>query len=177
MKRTSSGNEIEKLLTQGLHAAPELAPYIYMPANDETSESLERRRILFHGGGGVCRPRAGTVFTLPWFKAEVSQRNLTATTQWWPRIIFVLPLSCISRAAIRLPVGEYLNLWSAMGCCCCGAKAEVLELELDAPAGWLHHSPTGGAASAGRITLALFVRDVEAWVDAMGLGDRLIGRR
>ena len=82
MKRTSSGNEIEKLLTQGLHAAPELAPYIYMPANDETSESLERRRILFHGGGGVCRPRAGTVFTLPWFKAEVSQRNLTATTQW-----------------------------------------------------------------------------------------------
>jgi hypothetical protein len=48
----------------------------------------------------------------------------------------------------------------------------VLELMVDAPADWLHGGPSD-IGMTGRVTMALFVREVDAWLDEMGLHDRL----
>ena len=65
---------------------------------------------------------------------------------------------------------EY-HCWSA-ATCCVRKEAAVLELMVDAPADWLHHGPSG-IGMTGRVTVALFVRDVDAWLDEMGLHDQL----
>tara|TARA_B100000795_G_scaffold146591_1_gene109842 strand:+ start:167 stop:397 length:231 start_codon:yes stop_codon:yes gene_type:complete len=65
---------------------------------------------------------------------------------------------------------EY-HCWSA-ATCCVRKEAAVLELMVDAPADWLHRGPSG-IGMTGRVTMALFVRDPDAWLDEMGLHDRL----
>ena len=177
MKRTASGSEIAKL-TEGVHMQSEL-PYIYMPPSTQTGDAgvfspdNRRHKVQFHSGGGVCWSQGG-LFRLPWFTAEVSKGFITASTRWWPKTIFMLPLSSISRAAIRPAAREADHCWSAMTCCLQKEAVMVLELICDAPAGWLHRGPSG-IGMTGRVTMALLVRDVDAWVDEMGLHGRISG--
>jgi len=177
MKRTASGSEIEKL-TEAMHRQSEL-PYIYMPPTTQDGEAGmfspdSRRKVHFHSGGGFVSPHCNrAVIKLPWFTAEISGGFITASTRsWWPKIIFRLPLSCISRASVRPAARELeYHCWSAVTCCV-RKEAAVLELMVDAPADWLHGGPSG-IGMTGRVTMALFVREVDAWLDEMGLHDRL----
>ena len=174
MKRTASGSEIEKL-TAAMHRPAEL-PYIYMPPTTQDGDATpdSRRKVHLRSGGGfVCPHCSRAVTKLPWFTAEISGGFITASTRWWwPKIIFRLPLSCISRASVQ-PAARALEYqcWSAVTCCVC-KEAAVLKLMVDAPADWLHRGPSG-IGMTGRVTIALFVRDVDAWLDDMGLYDRL----
>ena len=172
MKRTSSGNDINRM-ADALEAP--LAPYIYMPATDEklhTDEFLAGSVAVrkFKCGGGIfhSQERGASLFTLPWCGAEVSCGNLTTKSRWLSRLILTIPIGAITRADVRPPTGRYLNWWSSMSCCCDG-EAAVLELGIDAPPGWLHRGPAHATGLAGPITLALFVRDVDGLIDAMGL--------
>ena len=174
MKRTASGSEIEKL-TAAMHRPAEL-PYIYMPPTTQDGDATpdSRRKVHLRSGGGfVCPHCSRAVTKLPWFTAEISGGFITASTRWWwPKIIFRLPLSCISRASVQ-PAARALEYqcWSALTRCVC-KEAAVLKLMVDAPADWLLRGPSG-IGMTGRVTIALFVRDVDAWLDDMGLYDRL----
>lgn len=172
MKRTPSGNSINKI-ADALDAP--LMPYIYMPATDDklhTDEFLTGSVKVhkFRCGGGVVHSheRGASLFTVPWCGAEVSCGNLTTKSRWLSRLILTVPIAAITSAAVLPPTGKYLNWWSSMSCCSDG-EAAVLELDIDAPPGWLHRGPAHAKGLAGPITLALFVRDVDGLIDTMGL--------
>ena len=176
MKRTSSGNSINKM-ADALDAP--LAPYIYMPATDDnlhTDEWISGSVTVhkFRCGGGIfhSHERGATLFTVPWCGAEVSCGNLTTKSRWLSHLILTVPIAAITRAGVLPATGKYLNWWSSMNSsCCCVGEAAVLELSVDAPPGWLHRGPAHAKGLAGPITLALFVIDADAdgLIDAMGV--------
>lgn len=110
--------------------------------------------------------------TLPTFIAEVSGGFLHALSlplgQGDP--LFSLPIMSIIGADVQPAVGDNLHLWTCLCGCCFGGRDVILALQVDAPAGWLHWGPAG---VTGPLTLALFVRDVDEWIDAMGIRDLL----
>ena len=61
-------------------------------------------------------------------------------------------------------------------CCTFGSRELSLVLHLDAPNGWLHHGTAFGPPGwAGPMHLEIFVRDIDEWVDRMGLQGLLDG--
>ena len=161
MKRTSSGSDLSSRAIFDNHAS---TPYVYLaPAKQQSGRSISSPRngtspadFRVHCGGGTVRFSHRPPLALPSFIAEVAADFLVALhLPLGGDSVFSIPLGCISRCRIRQPEGANAHVWSFLCGCCFGHRDRVLELELDAPAGWLQAEP----GLAGPALLCLFVRE------------------
>ena len=103
-------------------------------------------------------------FTMPSFFLEVKDGGLVAQD------MFSLPLTAIRIASVtrqREDGNTSLQIWKFCCGCCFGDRDVVLVLELDAPIGWVQWPPASGLA--GPVRLSLAVRDVDDYIEAMGI--------
>lgn len=140
----------------------------------------------------------GLSFPLPsGFMIEVSGGYLHATSVPLNEPIFTLPIVSVSRVAVLRATGRDVP-WTHLFCGCtdimgskiraaaatalwsrpvgsttplshagCFGENDVaLALDLDAPVGWLQY---GSGGCAGPVRLTLYIRDVDEWIDAMGI--------
>lgn len=181
MRRTSSGSDIAN---SALFQQQAETPYVYMAAAsprdvtrplNNASDSKDggfRRHCV---GATIRHAGAAMAFPLPsGFNVEIDNTHLTATAGLGGELIFSLPLVSIVQATVLRARGQDVPWTHIVFGCCFGDKDVQLALDVDAPAGWLQEG-LGLGASAGPIRLSLFVRDVDEWIEAMGI-ELLIAR-
>lgn len=169
MRRTASGNFDASILTS-------TTPYVHMKAESMSVDDIQlfpaedngfRRHCV---GGTVQQGSSGINFALPpGFEVEVSNGYLTATGLGWQgsEPIFSLPIVSIIEISVQRVTGKSASLWQVLCGCCFGEKDVALQLSVDAPIGWLQMASAPGLV--GPMVLNLCVRDVEEWIDAMGV--------
>lgn len=142
-------------------------PYVYMAAGSD-SPTCGRAADSFGArcAGGHWRARASRfVSALPAFEALVGDGLFTALVQPPGATLFMLPVHAVQGTSLQTAAQ------SSFCACCVPCAWDELELEIDAPAGWLYRLEGDDAAGdldvGGHIVMQLRVRDGQAWVDAI----------